>query len=155
MTLRIIVCPIDFSDVSAYAVDFARDLARPFGASLHLLHIVDEAYQYWMAVGPNSVPIGPPPEELVQAAREGMVNFVNKHFPAGEERPVTHVELGRPFLEIIGYALKVSADLILIGTHGRSGLSHVLLGSVTEKVVRKAECPVLTIRPPGTQFQAS
>ena len=66
---------------------------------------------------------------------------------------MTHVELGRPYVEIVRYARKVSADLIVIGTHGRSGLSHVLLGSVTEKVVRKASCPVLTVRPPDMTFE--
>lgn len=153
MQFTTIVCPIDFSDISAHAIGYARSLAEQYKATVHLLHVVDEAYQYWAAVGPNSVPIGPPPEELVQAAREGMVNFVDKHFPSSGGKPVTHVELGRPFVEIVRYARKVNADLIVIGTHGRSGLSHVLLGSVTEKVVRKASCPVLTVRPPDVTFE--
>jgi nucleotide-binding universal stress UspA family protein len=65
---------------------------------------------------------------------------------------VSEAVVGRPFMEILGYAKDRHVDLIVIGTHGRSGLRHVLLGSVAERVVRKAPCPVLTIRHPEHDF---
>ncbi len=150
---RLILCPVDFSELSAHALQYAASLANKYGASLHVLHVVDEAFQYWMAMGPNSVPVGPPPEELLTAAKEGMVRFIEAQPPCVDGKAVTQVVLGRPFVEIIRYAREAKADLIVLGTHGRSGLSHMLLGSVTEKVVRKATCPVLTIRHPDQTFE--
>ena len=158
--LQNILCPTDFSDLSAHALSFARSFAETYRAKLHLLHVVDEAYQYWTVMGTNGVPLGPPPDEMLAAARTGMSKFVATHFAAaalatGAAAPpdvVTEVRLGRPFLEIIRHAREISADLIVLGTHGRSGLSHVLLGSVTEKVVRKSPCPVLTVRHPDHGF---
>lgn len=155
MLLKKILCPTDYSDLSAHAVTYARSFAKVFRAELHLLHIVDEAYQYWMALGPNSLPIGPSDAELVEAARQGMKTFVEKHL-AGSATPfVTDVRLGRPYLEIMKYAGEIGADLIVMGTHGRSGLTHMLLGSVTDKVVRKSHCAVLTVRPPAESSEAS
>lgn len=153
ITLKNILCPTDFSELSVCAIEYARSFAEAYSARLHLLHVVDEAYQYWMAMGPNSIPIGPPPDELIAAGQEGMKKFVAAHLPTPPTELVADVRLGRPFLEIIRYARETPADLIILGTHGRSGLSHVLLGSVTEKVVRKAPCPVLTVRHPTHTFE--
>ena len=65
---------------------------------------------------------------------------------------VRHVDTGVPFLEVIRYAREHDIDLIVLGTHGRTGLVHMLMGSVAEKIVRKAPCPVLTVRPEGHDF---
>lgn len=150
--LRRILLPTDFSAVSLHAVGYARSFAESYNAELHLLHVVDEAYAYWMVMGPNSLPAGPPPEDLVEASTKELTRFAAEQFPAAKFPLVAHVALGRPFLEIINYAKEKEIDLIVLCTHGRSGLKHALLGSVTERVVRKAPCPVLTIRHPEHEF---
>jgi len=113
---------------------------------LHCLHVVDDAYQYWSAMGPESIPVGPPPEDLLDLGRTRMTAFVEEYLSELTRPAVTHVVMGRPFSEIIGYARAQNIDMIVMGTHGRGAIAHVLLGSTTEKVVRKAGCPVLTVR---------
>ncbi len=148
-----ILYPTDFSDLAAHAVSYACSFAEAFNAEIHVIHVVDEAYQYWMAMGPNSLPVGPSPDEILHSAQEQMNRWKTERFAAAK-RPVTaEVTVGRPFFEIIQYAKARSIDLIIMGTHGRGGLTHVLMGSVTEKVVRKSPCPVLTVRSPEHKFE--
>jgi len=147
-----ILYPTDFSELSTYALRYALSFAHAYQAKLHCLHVVDEAYQYWTAMGPNSVPVGPATEDILQSARKEMDSFAAEHFKDIEVEVITDVVLGRPFMEIIQYARKQCIDLIVLATHGRTGLTHVLLGSVAERVVRKSPCPVLTIRHPQHEF---
>ena len=150
--LERILFPFDFSELSLHGLHYARSFAESYHSELHVLHVLDEAVQYWMAMGPNSVPVGPPPEEMLEASKLEMKKFVEEHL-ADAKFPVTaEVLIGRPFMEIIHYAREHRIDLIVLGTHGRGGLKHVLLGSVAERVVRKAPCPVLTIRHPEHEF---
>lgn len=148
-----ILFPSDFSDLSLHALGYAKSFTTTYGAELHVIHVVDEATQYWMAMGPNSLPVGPPPEELIAAARQELQNFVAERLPEIADSVRTDVLIGRPFMEIIRYARDNAIDLIVLGTHGRSGLKHALLGSVAERVVRKSPCPVLTIRHPDHEFE--
>lgn len=148
-----ILCPTDFSELADRATDYGCALADAFKSELHVLHVVDESYQYWMAMGPNSLPLGPTPEEIRVGAEEQMERCKRERLSNRTAPVVSKVLVGRPFLEIIRYARDQTIDLIVIGTHGRNGLSHVLLGSVTEKIVRKAPCPVLTVRAPGHKFE--
>ncbi|MBN1344293.1 MAG: universal stress protein [Phycisphaerae bacterium] len=152
INIRQILFPTDFSDLSLYVLKYAVDFARSYAATLHLLHVVDDAYRYIVSMGPDSVPVGPPPEDLINAATREMQAFVAEHLPDPPFEVKTDVVAGRPFMEIIQYARDHEIDMIVIGTHGRSGLTHVLLGSVAEKVVRKAPCPVLSIRHPDQRF---
>ena len=149
--LQNVLCPTDFSDLSVGAMNYAVLLAKTFGAQLHLLHVVDQAYQYWMAMGPETVPAGPMPDELMKIAKKQMEEFTGKYVPE-KLAATTEVVNGRPFLEIIRIAKERKSDLIVIGTHGRGALTQMLLGSVAEKVVRKAPCPVLSVREPGHEF---
>lgn len=150
--IRNILCPTDFSDLSLYALRYARSFAERNAATLHCLHVVDDAYQYMVSMGPDSVPIGPPTEDLISAAEKQMKTFLAENLP-GASFPVTSsVVSGRPFVQIITYARDHNVDMIVIGTHGRAGLKHMLLGSVAEKVIRKAPCPVLSIRHPEQEF---
>ena len=146
-----ILCPTDFSELSVGAMNYAVLLAETFGAELHLLHVVDQAYQYWMAMGPETLPAGPAPEELMTTAKKQMEEFAEKYVPE-KVQASREVVNGRPFREIIRIAKERKSDLIVIGTHGRGALTQVLLGSVAEKVVRKAPCPVLSVREPGHKF---
>ena len=150
--LERILFPFDFSELSLQGLHYARSFAESYGAELHVLHVLDEACQYWMALGPNSVPVGPPPEELLAVSQREMAAFVQEHLADAGFPVKAEVLVGRPFMEIIRYARERQIDLIVLGTHGRSGLRHVLLGSVAERVVRKAPCPVLTIRHPEHDF---
>jgi nucleotide-binding universal stress UspA family protein len=150
--LEHILYPTDFSEFSLHALRHAFGLADAFGATLHCLHVVDEAYQYWSSMGPESIPVGPPPEDLVALAETRMNHFADEHFKDYQRQPITAVRLGRPFAEIIGYAREIDADMIVMATHGRGAIAHMLLGSTTEKVVRKATCAVLTVRGADQEF---
>ena len=147
-----ILYPTDFSDISLHALKYAREFAGTFDAHLHCVHVVDEAYQYWTAMGPESVPVGVAAEDLMSMAEGHMQNFADEHLVGLKYPPVTKVLVGSPFKEVILYARDNTIDVIILGTHGRGGLSWVLMGSTAEKIVRKAPCPVLTVRHPEHEF---
>jgi len=145
-----ILFPTDFSEHSQFAREHAVSLCRECGARLMVLHVIEEP------IYPIDVtPFGFSPVELARDCRDRvakqMAQLIEEIGNEGIEVESLIVD-GKPFVQIIGVAREKGADLIVIGTHGRSGLSHVLLGSVTEKVVRKAPCPVLIVRKPGHQF---
>lgn len=149
--LRRILFPTDFSDNARAAVPYACAFAEQFGAELHILTVLYEMAQ----VVPESGTFITTPVSNLDEVRESAERALAK-LPGAEGKNLTNVVratvLGTPFLEIIRYARQHSIDLIVMGTHGRGGLAHVLLGSVAERVVRKAPCPVLTVRPEGHQF---
>ncbi|HQX52515.1 MAG TPA: universal stress protein [Planctomycetaceae bacterium] len=147
-----ILVPTDFSDFSQPAVQYGCALAARFGAELHLLHVVPDPAMLVPEAAAFSV-------ESMQAQSETMVKDAEatlKKYPLDgweNEKPVVRaVRVGAAFMEIIDYAREQEMDLVVIGTHGRSGLMHVLMGSVAERIVRKAPCPVLTVKPEGHQF---
>lgn len=148
-----IVYPTDFSSLSLTAMGHASRLAETFDAELHCLHVVDEACQYWSALGPESIPVGPPPEDMLELAKQRMKQFAEENFQDLAKPPMTDIRMGRPFSEIIRFAREKDAGLIVMATHGRGAIAHVLLGSTTEKVVRKAGCAVLTVRTDGHTFE--
>jgi nucleotide-binding universal stress UspA family protein len=143
--IRSILAPTDFSAHSEQAVRFACGLAERLGAELHLLHVLSEI----LPAGPDPLlmPVMPPEyyEENEERASETLGRLLQPAW--GTPRSVvTAVRWGSPVEAIVAYAVDVKVDLIVIATHGRTGLSHVLLGSVAERIVREAPCPVLTIR---------
>lgn len=142
-----ILAPTDFSEHSNQALRHAAEMAVQFGAKLTLLHVVsDEALKAISKAHIPPHPVDQVYEDLGQEVREQYC----KHVPP-EVRKALKVEVlvlpGVPFLEIIRAARVKGVDLVVMATHGRTGLSHALVGSVTEKVIRKAPCPVLSIRP--------
>ena len=144
--LKRILVPTDFSDHSERAAAYAVELARRYEADeIHCVHVSDipadllATSAYYMT-GPSEQFI----EQVREEGRKSLDAFARKNF---KDRPVKTVFLeGRPFVEIIRYARENQIDLIVISTHGRSGIKHVLFGSVAEKVVRKAPCPVLVVK---------
>lgn len=148
-----ILYPTDFSEHSLHALTYARELASQFDAQIHCIHVVDEAFQYWTAMGPESVPLGPGVEDVQSMAEGQMARFTDEHLIGLKYAAITKTVMGRPFAEIVKYARDNNVDLIVMSTHGRGGLAHVLVGSTTEKVVRKAHCPVLTVRHPESKFE--
>lgn len=152
MTIRLqkILLPTDFSNYSAAATKYACELASRFNADLHLLHLLELHLSSTPDFGlglalPRYI------NESRAAAEKCLAGVLDPKWSAG--RTVIQAVLeGSPKVEIIRYARKQDIDLIVLSTHGRTGLAHVIMGSVAESVVRTAPCPVLTVRPEGHQF---
>ncbi len=151
INLRRILVPTDFSRFSQVALTYASALAEKFGAELHLLHVVQDLALFIPDAVAVAPPLAAPVEQFAAAAREALERVVRDH-QLERLKVRQDVREGTPFYEIIRYAKELKIDLIVMGTHGHTGLIHVLLGSVTEKVVRKAPCPVLTVRHPEHEF---
>ena len=150
--LNRILYATDFSDISLCALPYAKSFAREYKAELHCIHVVDEAYQSWIAMSGEGLPIGPIVQEVLDTAEQQMKAFRSKHLSDIDTPVVTKIASGRPFMEIIRYAREANVDLIVLATHGRSAIRQALIGGTAEKVVRKAPCPVLTIRHPEHEF---
>ena len=149
--LKRILVPTDFSDFSRPAFEYASALAARFESELHLVHVIDDPIVH--VHDPTMIAMGAiyeKQEERHEAAQVALKNMVSDW--QNTVQPVCETVQGAAFVEIVRYAKKNDIDLIVIGTHGRTGLKHVLIGSVAERVVRKAPCPVLTVRPDGHQF---
>lgn len=144
ITLKKILCPIDHSECSYLALKHAISLALKDEAKLYLMHVIDirlydtEIYKF-SPYNITEINLDKIREDLIKSLPEGTSDVLEVE---------TIVVKGIPFQEINNAATAVDADLIVIGTHGRTGLSHAVMGSVAEKVVRKAPCPVLTVRIP-------
>jgi nucleotide-binding universal stress UspA family protein len=150
--IRNILHPTDFSPLSLHALRYAEFLAERTSATLHCFHVVADARQYYLADEMVLGTIDLQLDKLVAQATERMKEFVSEHLK-NAERVEWEIRAGQPFVEIIRQAKSKDADLLVMGTHGRTGISHMLMGSVAEKVVRKSPCPVLTVRDPGQQFE--
>jgi len=149
MFKRILV-PIDFSEPSDAALDHARTLATRFGASLHLLHVAEDPYRAFY----SAEVFVPEIEGLRDSILEDATRRMKDRLRATErdEGAVTvSAIIGTPAGSIVEYAGGNDIDLIVMGTHGRGGMSHLFVGSVAERVVRMAPCPVLTVRHPAVR----
>jgi nucleotide-binding universal stress UspA family protein len=148
--IKKILCPTDFSDFSTHALTYAVSFAQQYKAKLLLLHVVDVFLHDPVYFAPY-VPDGSAFEDFEKKARARLEEICKENVPAGiEVEPV--VRVGRAFVEIVRAARELEVDLIVIATHGRTGLSHAMFGSTAEKVVRKASCPVLSIKHPEHEF---
>ena len=145
LTLRTVLCPTDFSDVSARAETYAAALARHYDASLHLLH-VDPPMPVMAPYG--EIPVDARMFEEQREVAEAELAKAGERARAGGLTVETTMKGGHPAREILALADRAQADMLVIGTHGRGGVEHLLLGSVAEKIMRKAACPVLVV-PPG------
>jgi nucleotide-binding universal stress UspA family protein len=155
MTIRRIFVPIDFSDSSMQALDYAIDLGRTLGSELTVLFVVEPIY--FATPGDlygTSANLGMLLEEQRRTARDELKKLDERLKKRGIEAK-TVLGSGVPHEVIVETAKTRKADLIVMATHGRSGLSHLLMGSVTEKVVRGASCPVLTFRSSSTTKPAA
>ncbi len=145
MKVQRILCPIDFSEPSTHALEQAAQLARWYGARLAVLHV-----RPTVMVQPSEVPAGGPVAAWVTAeledSRQRVAAACREVTAAGVDVEVL-AAAGRPITEILASAASPPADLVVIGTHGTSGFQHLVLGSVAEKVLRQAPCPVLTVPP--------
>jgi nucleotide-binding universal stress UspA family protein len=141
--LKNILVATDFGEAADVALTYGRQLARTFGANLHLLHVMENTFLRPIATDPL-------------ALKAAMYNRLQARLTAADRADLharTIVEVSdQPADVIVEYANGFAIDLIVTGTHGRSGAAHVLMGSVAERVVRKAPCPVLTVRHPEREF---
>jgi nucleotide-binding universal stress UspA family protein len=151
ITLKRILVPTDFSDPSDVALRYGVKLADAFGARLHLLHVVELLVeQRWAA---ELAMVAAVDVEAESRARSDAALAQLLTRDERERYSATLVSVtGAPFLEIVRYARREDIDLIVMGTHGRSAIAHLLVGSVAENVVRKAPCPVLTVPVAGHDF---
>lgn len=148
MFTRILV-PTDFSAHSDAALEYARALAARFGASMHLLHVIGDPLVPTVIGAVPEMYFGPEAPAtrmvLLEEARARLARRLT-HADRQSHHATSEVLFGSPAYTIAEYADVNGYDLIVMGTHGRTGLAHVLMGSVAEKVVRTASCPVLTVR---------
>ena len=153
-SLRIILVPSDFSETSDVARGYAKELVRRFDGVLHLLHVVSDA-----DISPGTEAFWGVSAQELQRRRVAEATAKLEGLCSAEEqtafRVQTVVEVGTPFVVIVRYARRHGVDLIVMGTHGRGAVKHLLLGSVAEQVVRQAPCPVLTVRHPTHGFEQS
>jgi nucleotide-binding universal stress UspA family protein len=150
INLKRILVATDFSEASQAAVRYGRALADAFGASLDVLHVMEDPFIY----APTSEGYMPPPNFFDEMETEAQERLEQALPPSDRQRLNTRLltKKGSPFVEIVRFAKKENVDLIVMGTHGRGPIAHMLMGSVAEKVVRKAPCPVLTVRHPEHEF---
>ncbi|HKY19900.1 MAG TPA: universal stress protein [Vicinamibacterales bacterium] len=141
----------DFSDTSASALNYGREFARTFGATLHVLHVVENSLM-WVGPEASGIDFVQLQAELAAGARERLGQTVTAEDRL-QLKAVTAVRTGdSPAFEIAAYAKAERIDLIVMGTHGRGIMGHLLMGNVAEKVVRIAPCPVLTVHHPEHEF---
>jgi len=148
INLKKILCPIDHSDGSKEALKYAVSFAMKNEAKLYLLHIIDirsfdESIDTMAAQIPN--------DETIKQLKTKLFECIPEEIRSDMQIEALVVQ-GIPFAEIISIAKGNNVDMIVMGTHGRTGLAHIMIGSVSEKVVRKAHCPVLTVRQSGHKF---
>jgi nucleotide-binding universal stress UspA family protein len=146
IALKNILVPHDFSETSEAAMQYGVEFARTFGAKLHVVYVSDKA-RFAMA---TEFPLGLD-MSLDDAIRERLVKIMTTS-DQQELKPTFQLLSGAPDAEIVRYAKERAIDLIVMGTHGRGAVAHAVMGSVAEKVVRHAPCPVLTVRHPEREF---
>lgn len=141
--IKNILVPTDFSSLSQSALEYARDLADNMNATIHILQVIDK-----------SIPFLPGKQNLSEAeltaaleadAQKHLSAFKNEIESDSDVNVICMIKHGIDFEEIVKCAKEIQAELIVIATHGRTGIMHSLLGSVAEKVIQHAKCPVLVI----------
>lgn len=152
IALRRILVATDFGKASATALAYGRELARRYGATLYILHVVDDLAARMMTSSALPYDVVPLQQNLDEAVQHGLEDLITD-----EDRRELRIEIVRrvstsPAAMIVDYAAETGIDLIIIGTHGRGAVGHLMMGNVAERVVRTADCPVLTVRHPEHEF---
>jgi nucleotide-binding universal stress UspA family protein len=153
MQIQKILFATDFSENSRFALQYALSFARKYEAKIYILHVIQQpAYPLGMYAEISFDAMDKFNRNLSEATTKEMRELCEKDL-SGFENYEPLILSGTPFLEILRTAREKEADLIVVGTHGRTGLDHVLFGSTAEKVVRRASCPVVSVRLPGKEFK--
>lgn len=149
--IKKILVPIDFSDYSKNALRYAIGFAKHFNSKMFIVYVVEPAvYPADFSLGQVAIPTTD--VDMAQRAESELERLTKEEIGPGVEFEKI-IKTGKPFMEIIETASEIDADLIIIATHGHTGVEHLLFGSTAEKVVRKSPCPVLTLRDPIKGFK--
>ncbi|MDH3975747.1 MAG: universal stress protein [Deltaproteobacteria bacterium] len=148
--IKKILFPTDFSEGSDEVFSYVLALAKKFNASIDILHVIHEFADITGFYVPH-ISYDVLEKEMEEAAFKNMKRFCDKNIDSGINYTI-HTKKGAPFVEIIKTAREKMSDIIIMGTHGRTGIDHVLFGSTAEKVVRKSPVAVLTVRCGGKAF---
>src|SRR5581483_3456749 len=151
--IRTILCPVDFSNDTDHAIAHATALARWYHAKIVGLHVFQPVFAAVPAFPAGGYAGGPVPDDTTVAEFENDVRHALRQATVADVAIDAHCVIGDPARTILAWSASLPADLIVIGTHGAGGFEHLMLGSVTEKVLRRAVCPVMTI-PPRTRTTA-
>jgi len=153
MIITAILVPTDFSEPSRHALRYATRLAEAFGASLHVLHVLETAY-----LAAAYTEIYPPPQEYFTEMERAARTQLDNSLTADEKtrfRAALELRTGSPAPEIFACLQEhPDIDLVVMATHGRGGVTRLMMGSVADKIVRAAPCPVLTLRAPDQRAEA-
>ncbi len=150
--LKNVLVATDFSDASGVALKYGRELARTFESTLHVIHAVDLlAARIPMSQG-HGYDLDHLQKEIEESARVAISELLTADDRAKLDAREAVVAALNPAEAVLDYAREKMIDVIVIGTHGRTGLSRLVMGSVAEKIVRNAPCPVLTVRHPEHEF---
>jgi len=151
VTLKNILVPTDFGEAADAALIYARELAGRFGATLHVIHVTENIFlkTYGETYGPLAIDLQ---RSLDEGARKQLDELLTDSDGSGPPTRRMILNSSLPSFAIVEYADVNAIDLIVMGTHGRGGLAHLMMGSVAERVVRLAPCPVLTVRHPEHEF---
>ena len=148
INLKNILCPVDHSDCSKEALKYAVSFAMKDNSKLYLLHVIDiRAFDESIDTMTPQIP----DNETLKQLKTKLLDCIPEEIRDDMDVEALVVQ-GIPFAEIISTAREKEIDMIVIGSHGRTGIAHMMLGSVSEKVVRKAPCPVLIVRQPNQKF---
>lgn len=149
--IKKILVPIDFSNYSKNALRYASNFSKKFDAKIYLVYVVEPViYPSDFSMGQVTFPVTD--IDLNERAKEELSTLAKEEIDENTEVE-TIIKTGKPFVEINETAAELDIDLIIIATHGHTGMEHLLFGSTAEKVVRKAPCPVLTLREPIKGFK--
>jgi nucleotide-binding universal stress UspA family protein len=152
IAIKKVLVATDFSAPSTTAVNYARAMARAFGAELHVLHIFEPLWITSADVVGGGVALATMIQGLEDTARKQLEEAATEEDRRELKAVTAMITSESPAREIARYANEQKVDLLVIGTHGRSGITRMLIGSVAEKVVRLAPCPVLTVHHPEHEF---
>ena len=151
ISINTVLVATDFSEPSEVAVRYGRALAAAFHGSLHVLHVVPDSMALPWATMADGLAMADVQKDWEREANERLQLML-----PDAERTAVHAMLviraGDPVRQVTAYAAEINADLVVLGTHGRGPVAHMLMGSVAERVVRTAPCPVLTVRHPQHEF---
>lgn len=147
-----VLWPTDFSSLSLHGGHYAKGFCDVFGARLHIIHVIPPPLGPDVSVMiPAEVPVNVSDPELLDASKQAIRKLIDEHFE-GDTNIVTDAMFGNPWQTICTYARDKDIDLLIVATHGRTGLSRVLIGSTAERIVQHAPCPVLTVKDPEREF---
>ena len=152
IALKRILVATDFGEAAEVALNYGREFARTFGASLEVLHVAENIANRGLGPDILAVDWSALQRDIEAAARRQLDELLDEEDRTMLRANTVFVIANTPALTIVEYARKSQADLILMGTHGRGGMAHLVMGSVAERVVRLAPCPVLTVRHPEREF---